>query len=83
MQSVKDQKNEKLSKQVPFMFPINDLQLDIALRHLYRRKAKCRGISGVTVIKLHYIRLLAGPELVLRGAAPANNLTGQRAHIHH
>ena len=30
---------EKLSKQVPFMFPINGLQRDISLLHLYRKKA--------------------------------------------
>lgn len=38
---------------------------------------------GVTGIKLHYIRLLAGLEMVLGGKAPANNLTGQQAHIYH
>lgn len=46
----------------------------------------CRCISPpheVTGIKLHYIRLLAGPELVLSSTAPANNPTEQRACIHH
>lgn len=38
---------------------------------------------GVTGIKLHYIRLLAGLELVLSSTAPANNPTEHRAHIHH
>lgn len=38
---------------------------------------------GVTGIKLHYIRLLAWLERRLRGTAPANNPTEQRAHILH
>lgn len=39
--------------------------------------------NGVTGIKLHYIRLLAGPELVLSSRAPAKNPTEHPAHIHH
>lgn len=38
---------------------------------------------GVTGIKLHYIRLLAGLELVLSSTAPANNPTEHWAHIQH
>ncbi len=39
--------------------------------------------DGVIGIKLHYIRLLAGIELVLSDRAPANNPMEHRAHIHH
>lgn len=51
--------------------------------NIYTERSKCAAVPltlRVTGIKLHYIRLLAGLELVLSATAPAKNPTEHRAH---